>query len=131
MAAEVFDGGGQGVAINGQIAQEGAEFHHGEIQPGGVLVLKGQGAPIGWHLGFWLPMGEGGGLTHQGGGEAVHGLCELGQGVHQAPLPAAGAREGAAGVAAAQAWPLRARAPVAGCRGLAVGNGGGSHQRVT
>ncbi len=48
MAAEVFDGGGQGAAIDGQIAQQGAEFHHGEIQPGGVLVLEGKGAAFGW-----------------------------------------------------------------------------------
>jgi hypothetical protein len=73
----------------------------------------------------------GGGLTHQGCGEAVHGLCELGQGVHKGALPAAGAREGAAGLAGSQGWPLRAWAPVAGSSGLAVGNGGGSHQRVT
>ena len=59
MAAEVLDRCRQGGAINGEIAQEGAEFHHREGFPGGVpqlggfcddlgLLLGGQGTRQGW-----------------------------------------------------------------------------------
>jgi hypothetical protein len=67
VSAEEFDGGWEGASVDGEVAEEGAEFRDGEVVPGGVPGVGGVLDELGFF--FW---GEG--LVKRGIRSQGHGF---------------------------------------------------------